>query len=138
MTKVERQSMNKRAFDEIIGDPYAKPDPLEGHYAALKCRSSVSVANIDSAGHGTRNAASPNALDFFCDVESAVDDALEVSGFTLSQFTNTYIEEDRSKYILTQTERAEIEQVVGRILVARKISPSSKYFTAIRKGSVEQ
>ena len=79
-------------------------------------------------------------VDFFCDVEAAVEDGVKVFGRSwrepgqaLFVFTTTYITEDDKYYTFNQRERAKIEQIIGRILIERNISPVRKYFTAIRR-----
>lgn len=139
--KAERAARNKRAFDEIIGDPYAYPEPIQGHYAMLKCRSSMAIGQSESKTASPVNQARPNAVDFFCDVEAAIRDGLEVFNREdlapspiaklLDIFDNTYILE--SGVIFVQVDRAKLEQLIGNILVARHISPAAKYFTTIKK-----
>jgi hypothetical protein len=134
--KAEKAARFKRAFDEIIGDPYAQPDALEGQYSTLKNRSSVSIGEPDRKSKSPVNEARPSAVDFFIDVDSAVADGLEVWGHfhivaAKDMFYDTYFYE--AGVILTQKERSEVEQVIGGILVDRGISPASKYFTAIRQ-----
>ena len=140
----ERWGRNKRAFDEIIGDPYAKPEPIQGQYAALKSRSSVPIANIKGSLAESKNSARPSPVDFFCDVEAAIKDGLETyyngpgygDGYKDTfedTFINTYIAEDENKSMFGQQIRSKLEQIIGRILIERGISPASKYFIAIRK-----
>lgn len=137
--KAEQAAKYKKAFDQIIGDPFSYPEPTQGHYETLKTRSSVAIVQHDNETIGTANKSKPNQLDFFIDCENAVLDALVTYQnsvhYTLDELTtmfdNTYWIE--SGVIFNQKQRSEIEQIVGRILYARKISPVSKYFTAIRK-----
>lgn len=140
--KHELAAKYKSAFDEICGDPYSLHEPTIGQYESLKTRSSIAVMEpMAQSSPSPENRARPNHLDFFVDVESSVMDGLlayqknsqyEFNDL-LTLFDNTYWLETGDKF--TQKERAEVEQHVGRILVARKISPITKYFTAIRKGS---
>lgn len=135
----DRLYLNKKAFDEIIGDPYGK-EPIEGHYTVLKHRTSQMTAFIDSQmSPATRNAAQPSHIDFFCDVDAIVNEGLEIfkrSDFGRSQsqllqlFDNTYWNEVEP--IFDQHDRADLEQIVGRLLRARKISPVSMYFTTVK------
>lgn len=138
--KTELAHKYKTAFDEIIGDPYALNEPITGHYQVLKQRSSIYIIKPGTGGSPTPiNKAKPNQLDFFIDTENSVTDGLatyqQKTDYTLDQvlqlFDNTYWLE--SGVIFTQKERAEVEQIVGRILVARKVSPVRRYFIAIRK-----
>ena len=139
-TKSERLARNKKAFTEIIGDPFAI-EPIQGTYLEFKAKSGLKVAGVDiSAASGSTNAARPCISDFFCDVEAAVKCGLEKFGKDWREpdqvefvFTTTYITEDEKYYKFTQQERAKLEQIIGNILVARSISPVSKYFTTIRK-----
>lgn len=143
-TKSELVARNKAAFDEVIGDPYAYPEPLSGHYYLLKQRSSITAAPTPDKmqAKGPANRARPSSVDFFCDVEAAIRDGLE-SYFKniplecefspLDGFIATYITEDDRVVIYSQNERAGIEQAIGRLLVARKISPVTKYFTTVKQ-----
>jgi hypothetical protein len=139
--------MNKQAFDEVIGDPFSTYD-IVGQYDIFRSRSAIPAINnmaLDSSGGAgsSHNAARPNVIDFLCDVENAIEagleqyidshDTLERQPFNdklLDNFFLTYISH-AGEYI-KQTDRAEIEQYVGRVLLARKISPVVRYFTATR------
>lgn len=136
----EKAAKFKRAFDEIIGNPYSKPDPTEGHYSMLKSRSSLAIAEPERKAKTPVNEARPSAIDFFIDVDAAVADGLDVFGRTWREpdqvdfiFQSTYFTEDQKYYHFTQQERAEVEQAIGQLLVYRGISPAAKYFTAIRQ-----
>jgi hypothetical protein len=133
----ERWYNNKKAFDEIIGDPFAHteegPEPIQGHYTSLKNGSGIKVATIDQMP-GSSNPARPNALDFFIDVDSAVADGLDTIGRNLGEiFMNTYFYEDPSRPIFKLRQRSKIEQAIGHIFIKRMISPVGRYFTAIRQ-----
>lgn len=136
LTKSERQARNKRAFDEVLGDPYSYTsdgsDTIQGHYSRLKNGSGVKVCTIDQQPGGSANPARPTALDFFIDVDAAIADGLDEIGSKLGDlFINTYFFEIDPRF--TQQERANVEQIIGRLLLKRSISPVSKYFTTIRK-----
>lgn len=135
-----RAAKNKQAFDDVVGDPYAYKEPIDGHYMMLKSRSSIMVAESEQKTKSASNQARPNPIDFFCDVESCVEDGLTVfvkreKTYTLSDikevFDNTYLLGTGD--IFNQQERAKIEQDIGQILVARGISPVAKYFTSIKQ-----
>jgi hypothetical protein len=128
----ERWHRNKMAFDSIIGDPYSKPDPIQGHYAMLKGRSTISIVGGEQqTSPSPVNRAKPSVIDFFVDVDAAVEDGMSTieGGFTV--FLNTYIYEDGKTF--NQKERAKVEQLIGNILVERKIFPLTKYFTTIKQ-----
>ena len=125
----ERWIDNKLAFDDVIGDPFAWPEPVIGQYRKLKSRSSVMAVNNSQEGRGTDNPARPNVVDFFCDVEHAVISVL--SPEELQKFVDTYISES-TETAFTPLERSRIEQRIGKVLRQRKLSPVSKYFTVIR------
>ena len=128
--RADRFAENKAAFDDVIGDPYAFPEPIDGQYARYKQRSSIRVANNDfDSGHATPNVLRPSPLDFFCDVERAVEDALTEDEKT--KFLQTYIWEEGKAF--TQQERIDIEQRVGQVLRDRKISPVTLYFRVTRQ-----
>lgn len=140
--KRERAARNKKAFDEVIGDPYGWPEPIDGQYYLLKTKSNLRVAEYHNAllGSGSQpNKAKPNAMDFFCDVERAIDDGLiryfgnENFGNAVKSFVSTYITEDGGPLTFTQSERAGVEQSIGALFVTRKISPVTKYFSVIKK-----
>jgi hypothetical protein len=139
--KAELAAKYKSAFDEIIGDPFAFPEPIPGMYEELKKKSAITIVEPGKAGATPSpvNKAKPNHLDFFVDVEGSVQDGLLSyqlrTNYTFDEllvlFDNTYWIEDGT--VFTQKERAEIEQIIGRILSARKISPAGRYFISIRK-----
>lgn len=127
----QEYSFNKIAFDDVLGDPFAKPEPIEGHYGSLQKRSSIRVANNQfDMGKATRNTAQPSITDFACDVERII------SSFVIpalqQKFRETYITEECDTHF-TPAERAKLEQTVGKAFRRNKISPVSKYFTAVRQ-----
>ena len=139
-TQRERRAANKRAFDEVIGDPYSMED-LPGQYSILRNKDvikAVDNSNIDMMTHTEVNPAVPNPIDFICDVESAIEDGCRKyatahslpAQYVMSDFYDSYIWQNYKA--LDQKQRAEIEQVIGQILIARKISPVVRYFTAIK------
>jgi len=138
--KRERAARNKKAFDEIVGDPYGYPEPIEGQYSAFKRKGSIRAMEYSAmSSPSPTNKAKPNAMDFFCDVERVIDDGL-IDYFGESNlksahasFISTYITEDGSPLTFTQAERVGVEQAIGKLLVARKISPVTKYFSVIKK-----
>jgi hypothetical protein len=128
--RADRFAENKAAFDDVIGDPYAYPEPIDGQYARYKQRSSIRVANNDfDSGHATPNTSRPSPLDFFCDVERAVEDAL--TDDEKVKFLQTYIWEEGEAF--SSQERIVIEQKVGQVLRDRKISPVTLYFRVVRQ-----
>jgi hypothetical protein len=140
--KAERAARYKRAFDEVIGDPYAYPEPIEGHYSMLKRKSTISVVNPEPKSKAPVNKAKPTAIDFFIDVDKAILEGLEVfnqhdlapvndANKLIEVFNNTYFAE--SGTIFVQTDRANLEQIIGCIFVARHISPTTRYFTTIKR-----
>lgn len=119
------------AFNEICGDPYSKPEPIQGHYSMLKSRSTISVVDGEQKSPSPVNRARPSAIDFFCDVDAAIEDAMSTLGKdAFDTFLNTYVYEDGTTF--NQRERAKVEQLVGNILVQRKIYPVARYFTTIK------
>lgn len=126
----------KRAFEDVFGDPLAKPESFSGQYQILKSRGQVAaMKNNFDEGKATRNPASPHIIDFFCDVENIV--TRNLSADELERFTNTYIYELRDGG-LTDQERSDIEQRLGRLFRARKISPVNRYFKTVRQAGVSR
>lgn len=131
VTGRERFASNKRAFTDVFGDPFAKPEPVTGHYQSLKSRGPVAaMKNNFDEGKATRNPASPNIIDFFCDVERVVADTLTQS--EVDKLMDTYIYE-LGEGIFTEDERSNVEQQIGRIFRAKGISPVSRYFKSTRQ-----
>lgn len=131
VTRKELEAANKRAFDDVFGDPFAKPEPFTGQYQILKGRGAIAaMKNNFDEGKATRVPAAPNLMDFFCDVENIVSRNLDP--VEQVKFEATYIFEAGPNQF-TPKERVEIEQRVGRLLRARKISPVTRYFRVIRK-----
>lgn len=88
--------------------------------------------NFDE-GKATRNPATPNIIDFFCDVENIVSRNLDHA--EQIKFAETYIYECGPNQF-TDKERSDIEQKLGRLFRARKISPASRYFKTVRQAGV--
>jgi len=140
LTKSERFRKNKQAFTETIGDPF-QIEPIQGTYATFKAKSGLKVAGVDiDAAPGSVNGARPCISDYFCDVEAAIKDGLDKFSKEFREptqvefiFATTYITEDTKYCQFTQQERAKLEQIIGNLLVARGISPASKYFTTMRR-----
>lgn len=132
-----KAAINKQAFDEIIGNPYGYPEPIDGHYLTLKCKSTTNIAETEQKSKSPVNGARPSLIDFGIDVERAVEDGLNGCtelgsiGYLKRLFDNTYL--IGTGEIFDQNQRAKIEQIIGNILVQRSIAPASKYFTTIRK-----
>lgn len=123
--------LNKIAFEDVVGDPFAKPEPVDGQYFLLARRSTINVMdNNFDLGKGTRNAAQPSVVDFYCDVDRALIDSL--STHELELFRDTYVTEVRDD-AFTPKERMQIEQKLGKLFRQRKLSPVSKYFKTIRQ-----
>lgn len=127
----EQFRYNKIAFDDVIGDPHAKPEPIDGQYFTLARRSTINVMdNNFDLGKGTRNAAQPSVIDFFCDVDRTISDAL--SPEDKAKFIEVYVLESNPD-ALTPKERMQIEQKLGKLFRNRKLSPVTKYFKTIRQ-----
>lgn len=124
-----RYAQNKAAFVEVIGDPYAIPEPIEGEYYRLKRRTQVNVFQIDDGGSATPRAAQPNKMDFFCDVENAVTEVIN-NQIVLDMFWCTYLDDEP---LLNQQQRNDLEQRIGKKFAARRISPVKEYFKTIRR-----
>ena len=140
--RTELFRLNKSSFDEIIGDPYGWPESVIGQYTILNTRSSIRTTAGDlGLGQGTSNPASPSISDFCCDVEKSIHLGLirhargdkKKAASLLTVFLNTYIIEDESRETFDSKERRDIEQIIGRLFLQRKISPAKKYFTTQRK-----
>lgn len=122
---------NTIAFADVLGDPFGKPEPIEGHYSSLKKRSSIRVATNDfDSGKATRNTAQPSMTDFFCDVERIITTTLDKE--TAQKVIDTYIFEI-TETALTTKERTAVEQKLGKAFRRNKLSPVSKYFQTIRQ-----
>lgn len=121
----------KQAFVDVFGDPYAQPEAIPGHYQTLKGRGPVqAMKNNFDEGKATRNPASPNVVDFYCDVERILEVTLTKD--ELDKFFLIYIvETDLSA--LDENARQSIEQRIGRTLRERGMSPVRRYFTSIRR-----
>ena len=129
-TRWETYADNKQAFTDVFGDPFAKPEAIPGQYQTYKGRGLIAAMrnNLDE-GKGTRNLAAPSVMDFFCDVENIL--TRNLSPQEQAKFTETYFYEVDG--VLTTKERNEIEQKLGSLFRARKISPVSRYFRTIRQ-----
>lgn len=131
LSRNDLYTANRRAFEDIFGNPNSFPEPILGAYQTLKGRGLIAAmkTNFDE-GKATRNAATPTLMDFFCDVDNIV--TRNLTPDEVKKFLKTYIYED-TKGTFTDQERQSIEQKLGRLFRARKISPTSRYFRATRK-----
>lgn len=133
----EEFKFNKNAFDDVIGDPFGHPEPVQGNYMRLQSRSSIMVAKNDfDSGHATRNAAQPSPTDFFCDVDRIVKLGLDDDKL-VEKFYATYIYESEDG-LFTARERSKMEQTLGKLFRKHKISPVTKYFQTIRQSLGEK
>ena len=126
-----RFQRNKVAFEEVFGNPFIKPEPLQGHYLRFKTRSPVGALEYSDDTHATKNPCSPSISDFFCDVEKIVLDVMQ-SQTSYERFMKTYIY-DEDDTIFSAKTRQQIEQEVGAALLAKRISPVLNYFQTERK-----
>lgn len=128
--QAEEFRQNKLAFEDVLGDPFAIPEPIDGHYNTLRSRSSIKVArnNFDE-GQATANPARPNVIDFSCDVDRVITEVIKGKK-VLQSFLNTYM---FGELELNSAERTVYEQRMGRLFIERRISPVARYFTTIRR-----
>jgi hypothetical protein len=124
----EEFSLNKAAFDEVIGDPYAI-EPFDGGYLRFKRQTQIKLQQINDLGHGTINPARPLINDFFCDVENIVKEVLTDPEFR-NRFWKTYLYEVP---MLNAAERNRVEQRLGKKFWLRGLIPVKNYFIAIRR-----
>lgn len=130
ISRSEIEAANRQAFIDVFGDPFAKPEPIPGQYQLLKSRGVVAaMKNNFDEGKATRNPARPSLMDFFCDVENLI--TRNLNSEHQGKFNEAYLYEVEGA--LTNKERYGIEQKVGRLLRARKISPVSRYFKTVRQ-----
>ena len=140
-TKTEQFRLNQGSFEEVIGNPYAHPEPIVGHYVVLNTKSTIrTVGDSIGLGQATLNSARPSPTDFIVDVEQAVRLGLvrytrgdkKAAAKLLQIFIATYITEEGVE-IFDSRERRDIEQIIGRLLMERHISPVARYFRTIRR-----
>ena len=131
-----RAAVNKKAFDDVIGNPFSKED-TEGHYNRLRHRSILSATrSAFGEGEATIHPAKPTAVDFCVDVERVINNLLGDDPELLREFIKVYItglEEDIVNSNLTQQERSYLEQRMGRIFLVQGLSPVTKYFAVIER-----
>lgn len=132
-----RAAVNKKSFDDVIGDPFANDEAKQGHYGVMKHRSLLSATrNNFGEGAATINAARPNAVDFCVDVERVILKVLGDDEKLLHSFIDLYITgtvETIAGSPITQAERTYFEQRMGRLFLAYGISPVIRYFTTVRR-----
>ena len=141
--KTEQFRLNKSAFDEVIGDPFGLEETI-GHYVTLNTQSVIKAVNELGLGHGTANPAKPSPVDFTCDVEKVIKLGLTrymrgdklAAAKLLRTFIATYITESGTR-IFSSNERRDIEQIIGRLLLERQISPVRLYFLTIRRRVIQ-
>jgi hypothetical protein len=126
-----RFQRNKAAFEEVFGNPFVKPEPLQGHYQRFRARQSAIMAiKYGDDPHGTKNPCQPSVIDFFCDVDNIVSRVLGTKQ-NVVRFQLTYMEDDDKQF--TPKQRQEIEQEIGAELLNLKIAPVLGYFQTERK-----
>ena len=121
-------------------------EATEGLYNVLSKRSSISaVDNSKEHSSGGTNVSRPSPMDFLIDVEQALDKAFEKYAKHANDmkiaFALTYIQgviDDPLSIKKKGRKRAELEQLVGRFLRARRIYPTATwdgkgYFDCPRK-----
>jgi hypothetical protein len=133
---VERRKRQRAAFIEVLGDPGEQKrniEPVDGWYQTFKTRGPIAAMrnNFDQSATA-KNPATPSIVDFFCDVETAVKDAI-TNQKELQKFWDVFVlvAEEPDEW-LTPSLRNRFQQTIGRLFVKRKISPVSKYFIAVR------
>jgi len=126
-----RFARNKAAFEEVLGNPFVKPEPLQGHYQRFKTKSVIKSTVYSDETAATRNNCQPTVLDFFCDVERIVGKVM-VTKDRIDLFWRTYVTDEDDR-LFTPQEREEIEQQVGSSLLELKLSPVLGYFKTERK-----
>jgi hypothetical protein len=124
--KNSRFARNKAAFEDVLGNPFMKPESRQGHYQLFKTKSIIKAMVYSDETNATKNNCQPSVLDFFCDVDNVVSRAMKTKT-RLDLFIRTYItDEDAS--LFTPEEREGIEQQIGETLLELKISPITGYF----------
>jgi len=128
--KRSRKQANRKAFIDVLGDPFAIPEPIDGWYNRMKNCSSVTSMKKTIEQKCTINPAKPTAMDFYCDVERIIQEEI-TDKILLHKFIKTYIVGETD--LLSASQRSQLEQRIGQLFRDYKISPVSKYFTTIRK-----
>lgn len=128
-----RRERNRVAFCEILGDPF-EGEQIDGMYHKLSRRSTVGAVNNNfEEGQATANPARPSSSDFFCDVERTIEEVI-TDKTMLKRFIITYIHGDvDSTEALPKSVCQELQQRIGKLFRAYKISPVSEYFKTVRK-----
>lgn len=129
--KNSRFYQNKMAFEDVLGNPFVKPESVQGHYERFRTKSAVNAMVYSDESNSTRNDCKPSIVDFLCDVDNVVSRAMETHD-RVSKFWRTYLIDDDDT-LFTPDEREEIEQRIGAELLERKISPVLGYFQTERK-----
>lgn len=125
-----RHAAYKKAFTEILGDPFALEE-IEGQYNEMRRKCPMHIQRLNGLGHETKNPAKPNAMDFYCDVERVIEEVVDTN--LLPKFEKIYIMGDIDNPQLSQAQRNRLEQRIGKLLIAHKIYPVRDYFKTIRK-----
>jgi hypothetical protein len=134
-----RYTRNKKAFDDVLGDPFALED-IVGHYQTLKYRSPlVATKNNFGEGKATVYPGRPNALDFCMDVERVMTEVIGDDEYLMNMFLQHYIfgvsEGDEFYYLISPAHVRYIEQRMGRLFVLKGLSPVPKYFAVTKMRS---
>jgi hypothetical protein len=128
--KKQELAKNKRAFNEIIGDPFSD-DGQDGVYNQLHQSSSISsIEGSYGESPGIVYAGKPSVLDFFCDVDMVIRDVIENTKLR-EEFGLIYFQYELT--IWDDNRRNKYEQLIGKELLRRGISPIKRYFTVTKK-----
>lgn len=125
-----RVQKNRKAFIDVIGNPFDNADIEPGCYQRLKHRSLLSSKPNVGEGVGTVYPNRPNPVDFCVDVENVIEAVFEDDPGLFDKFIRVYIRQEDE--VITLAEQHYIEQTLGRKFLARGLSPSGKYFTVIQ------
>lgn len=126
-----RIQKHRKAFEDVIGNPFDDADIEQGCYQRLKHRSLLSSKPNTGEGIGTVYPNRPNPVDFCIDVENVIEEVFEGDPTLFGKFIKAYIRQEEST--ITLAEQHYIEQTLGRKFLARGLSPSGKYFTVIQE-----
>lgn len=156
----DRARLYQQAFTAVMGDPFAPeditdetttgPEPSKNEdeqyqrivldYPALKGCSPLQAQRYNFGfGRATNNPLRPSVSDFICDTERII-----ANEFTkthdkkyLQSFMDLYLYGDVKASPFTDKQRRELEQRIGRLFLFHGMSPTSKYFSTVRRPSPE-
>ena len=112
-----RRARNRKAFEQVL-DEYERRHNV----------SRIQAFDYTDDTSGSTNPITPSNLDFFCDVELAIEAVLK-DDKAIRNFSDEYF---LGIPTWNDTQKFHFEQKIGQLFVTRRIWPIKQYFSTVR------